>query len=232
MIYQEQIANHGGAKGVIYRMKRNRHGICGGVLLLCFIVFTILVKTIDVQPIGPEGAAVGFAVLNSWVRGAIGVHLWWYELTEYLGLLSIAAALGFAVLGLIQLFKRRDIRKVDREFLWLGAFYAATAGIYALFEKVAINCRPVILDEGLEASYPSTHTMLTIFVMSTAILQLERLLREKKTLRRWAVGICAVLMAATVVGRVIAGVHWATDIVGGILIAAGLLELYRSVTEK
>lgn len=213
-------------------MERKKHLIWGSILLLCFIVFTLLVKNVDVRPIGPESSAVGFGLLNGWVHETIGVHLWWYSLTDWLGALFVAVGLGFAALGAMQLFKRRSLWKVDREILWLGVLYIVMAVCYILFETFPVNYRSVILIGGLEASYPSSHTLLAICVMVTAILQFERLLPEKRTLRRWGIGICTVLMAVTVAGRVIAGVHWATDIAGGILLAVALVELYRGVTAK
>ena len=213
-------------------MKRKKYLIWGGMLLLCFILFTLLVKRVDVQPIGPEGSAVGFAALNSQIRDAIGVHLWWDSLTDWMGLLLVAMGSGFAALGTVQLFKRRNLWRVDQEILWLGVLYIVMGACYILFEKFPVNYRSVILAEGLEPSYPSSHTLLAICVMVTAILQFKRLLSEKRTLRRWGVGICTVLMAITVVGRVIAGIHWTTDIVGGVLLAAALVELYRGVTAK
>jgi len=213
-------------------MKRKKHLAWGGLWMLCFAGFTLLVKNIDVQPIGPEGSAVGFATLNGWVHTAVGVHPWWYSLTDYLALLCVAVGLGFAAVGLIQLFKRRSIRKVDREILWLGVVYIVMALCYVLFEKFPVNYRPVILDEGPEASYPSSHVLLSVCVMSTANLPLKRLLREKRKLHRWSVGLCMAVMTVTVVGRVIAGVHWVTDIIGGILPALALAELYLAAAEQ
>lgn len=211
-------------------MKEKKHLMRGGILLLSFLIFTLLVKTVDVQPIGPEGSGVGFGALNGWVHETIGVHLWWYRVTEWLGLLPVAVGSGFAAMGAVQLYRRRNIRNVDRELLWLGVLYIVMAVCYILSEKFPVNYRPVVLGEGLEPSYPSSHTLLSVCVMGTALLQCKRLLREKRTLRRWSAGICGVLIAVTVVGRLIAGVHWATDIAGALLLAAALVELYRGVT--
>ena len=214
------------------KMKRKKHLILGTVLLLCFIAFTLLVRIVDVQPIGPERTSVGFAVFNGWVHEGIGVHLWWCKLTDWLGLLFVTVGFGFAVVGAVQLFKRHNIGKVDREILWLGVLYIVMGMCYILFEKFPVNYRPIILDNSLKSSYPSSHTILSLCVMLTATLQFERLLRGKKRLRRWTESACVILLIVTVMGRVIAGVHWATDILGGMLLALALVELYRGVTEK
>ncbi len=211
-------------------MKRKKHLIWGGILLLCFLAFTLLVKSVDVRPIGPMGSAVGFAALNGWVHETIGVHLWWYALTECLGLLNIVVGLGFAAVGAVQLFQRCSLWQVDRDILWLGVLYVGMGLCYVLFEKFPLNYRPVLLNESLESSYPSSHTLLSVCVMATAILQFKKRLQGK--LRQWAVEICWGLLALTVTARVIAGVHWATDIAGGLLLALALVELYRGAAEE
>ena len=207
-------------------MERKRHLIFGCIWLLCFAIFTLLVKTVDVQSIGAEGSLVGFATGNRWVKDVIGVHLWWYHVTDWLGLLSVGVGLGFAALGAVQLFRRRSLWQVDRDILWLGVLYLVMGACYLLFERFPVNYRPVILDGSLESSYPSSHTLLTICVMATAIFQGKKRLQGK--LRRWAVGFCIGVLVVTVVGRVIAGVHWVTDILGAILLGMSLVELYRA----
>ena len=47
-------------------------------------------------------------------------------------------------------------------------------------------------------------------------------------LRGMAVLLCAVLMVVTVAGRLVSGVHWMTDVAGGILLSASLMEFYRA----
>ena len=198
-------------------------------LIAAFILWTAAVCRIDVQPIGPLGSSVGFATLNRLIHNFTGVHMFLYTMTDWLGLVPVLFALGFAVLGLTQWCKRRDIRKVDWSILVLGAFYAVVMAAYVCFEAYAINYRPVLIDGVLEASYPSSTTLLVLCVMPTAAMQLRS--RIKNTLLRHVVS--AVILTFTVfmvIGRLISGVHWFTDIVGGIFLSAGLVMLYQALS--
>ena len=209
--------------------KKNRKPLALGVsLLAAFVLWTVLVRFVDVQPIGPEGSTVGFAALNGFVHELTGVKWLLYTLTDWLGLVPIAVALGFAALGLVQLIKRKSLRKVDYSILALGVFYIVVMAAYVFFETVVINYRPTLIEGYLEASYPSSTTMLVMCVMPTAAMQLNS--RIKNTvLKRCAVIAIAAFTAFTVLGRLISGVHWITDIIGGALFSAGAVLLYSSV---
>ena len=208
-------------------MQKNNKGIIvTGSLYVIFIIFTVLVKTIDVQPIGPKLSAVGFAAINQSVLKFFGINLQWYNISSWLGYIAIAVAGGFAVFGLIQFIKRRSIRKVDERILLLGVFYILIFAAYVFFELLVVNYRPIILSEGLEASFPSSHTMLVICIMVTAIMQFHYYLREKKMWMWLAIIASALIIAVTVAGRLISGVHWFTDIVAGILLSSAFIALY------
>ena len=197
-------------------------------LLASFALWTALVSLADVQAIGPEGSVVGFATLNGSVHKLTGVNWILYTVTDWLGLVPIAVALGFAVLGLAQLISRKSLCRVDRSILALGVFYFVVMVAYLFFEAVVINYRPVLIDGQLEASYPSSTTMLVMCVMPTAAIQLNA--RIKDNLLRRIVTISVVAFTAfMVVGRLVSGVHWVTDIIGGVLLSAGLVETYCGV---
>lgn len=195
------------------------------ILIICFIVFTIMVVTIDVQPVGPEGSSVGFATLNSAVHNFFGEIPFFYYITQALGLLAIALAGAFAVFGCVQLIKRKSLFKIDRCIIALGITYLIVIALYVLFEKLALNFRPVITDEGLEASYPSTHTMLILIIFGTARFALRRLLKNQKLERALEIA-CIIIMFITVIGRLICGVHWCTDILGSLLISTAIVSCY------
>ena len=187
-----------------------------------------MVKTVDVQPVGPDRSKVGLASVNQCVFKFFGVNLLWYDITDWLGVFAIVFALGFAVLGLFQLIKRKSIQKVDCRILLLGVFYVMVIAVYLFFEVVVVNDRPIILSESLEASFPSSHVMFVNCIMATAMLQFHYYLRERKAWL-WMSDIVSVLIiTATVIGRLISGVHWFTDIVAGILLSSVLIALYCS----
>ena len=188
-------------------------------LLAAFGLWTLAVSRVDVQPIGPEGSRVGLAALNGAFHRLTGVHMGLYTLTDWLGLVPLAVALGFALQGLTQLIRRRNLRRVDASLYVLGGFYLLVMAAYALFEVVVINYRPVLIEGILEASYPSSTTMLVLCVIPTAMMRLHS---------RAVQVLLGVFAASMVAGRLMSGVHWFTDIVGGVLLSAGLVALYAA----
>ncbi len=199
-------------------------------LLGAFVLWTVAVRSIDVQPIGPQGSSVGFATWNRFVHNLTGVHMPLYTLTDWLGLVPFVFVLGFAVLGLVQLIKRKSILKVDRSILALGGFYVAVMAAYVFFEIFVINYRPVLIEGTLEASYPSSTTMLVLCVMPTAVMQLRSRIKNRPFRHVVSVALIA-FTAFMVIGRLISGVHWFTDIIGGALLSAGLVTLYHTVRD-
>jgi undecaprenyl-diphosphatase len=202
--------------------------ILGLMLFFAFILWTVFVCFVDVQAIGPEGTEVGFAELNRLVHRLTGVNLTLYTVTDWLGLVPIGVALGFAILGLTQMIKRRGLLKVDRGILLLGAFYILVITAYLFFEIVVINYRPILIDGRLEASYPSSTTMLVLCVLPTSIRELRKRIKNK-VLKRCLTVLILTLAAFMAVGRLLSGVHWITDIIGGVLFSAGLVTLYYSL---
>ena len=205
-------------------MKRRRLYIALG-LLAAFALWTVAIGLIDVEPIGPQGSTVGFAALNSFVHNLTGTHMTLYAVTDWLGLVPVAFGFGFATLGLVQWVKRKSILKVDGSILILGIFYIVTLGAYLFFELYVVNYRPVLIEGYLEASYPSSTTLLVLCVMPTAMIQLRQRIK-RSVLRRCVCVAIAAFIVFMVVGRLISGVHWLTDIIGGILLSAGLVMAY------
>ena len=194
-------------------------------LLTAFALWTVMVSHVDVQSIGPNGSSVGFAAINGAFHRWTGVHWTLYTITDWLGLVPIGVAFGFAVLGLMQLVRWRKLIKVDYSILVLGGFYIVVAAAYLLFEEVVVNYRPVMINGFLEASYPSSTTMLALCVLPTAMMQFKGRIRSNSA-RRGILCTLAALAGFMVVGRLISGVHWLSDIVGGVLLSAGLVAFY------
>ena len=211
--------------------KETRKNICITVLLLgAFVLWTVAVRFIDIQAIGPQGSTVGFATLNGWVHSLIGARMSLYAITDWLGLVPLCVAMGFALLGLIQWIKRKHLRKVDFSILVLGGFYLVVMAVYVLFELFVVNCRPVLINGYLEASYPSSTTVLVMCIMPTAIMQFNTRVKSC-ALRRWITIVITAFTVFMVIGRLFSGVHWFTDIVGGALLSAGLVMLYCSACD-
>ena len=209
--------------------KNKKRFVLGTILVGVFVLWTVLVCFVDVRAIGPEGSSVGFATLNGFIHKLTGVNFGLYTITDWLGLVPIAVAFGFAILGLAQLIDRKNLRKVDHSILALGVFYIVVMAAYVFFETVVINYRPTLIDGHLEASYPSSTTMLVTCVMPTAAMQLNA--RIKNTvLRRCTVIAIIAFNACMVIGRLLSGVHWITDIIGGALLSAGLVAMYDALS--
>ena len=197
-------------------------------LLVTFILWTIAISFIDVMAIGPENSVVGFATINRFFHNLTGINMDLYTITDWLGLVPIFTCLGFGLLGFAQLIKRKNLLKVDYNILVLAGFYISVIVIYILFENIVINYRPILINGFLEASYPSSTTMLVMTVMPTTIMQLNS--RIKNTVLKRIISIIIIIFILfMVIGRLISGVHWITDIIGGALLSAGLVTMYYSV---
>lgn len=206
---------------------KKRNFLISGILLLIAITFTILVKVVDVKQIGVNNSSIGFATLNQFIFETTGVNIIWYHITDWLGLIPVFMAIVYAFIGLIQLIKRRSIFKVDKEIILLGLYYIIVIALYVFFEKVIINYRPILMNGFLEASYPSSHTLMTICICGSSILINKKLFNNKIT--KVINYLSIIIITIIVVGRLISGVHWFTDIIGGILISSGLLMTFYSL---
>jgi len=209
-------------------MKEKRNLLAGVGLIGVFALWTVLILCVDVQAVGQNGTKIGLAGFNVWFHQLTGVHMTLYTITDWLGLVPIFICMCFGVLGLVQLIKRRSLRKVDADILLLGVYYVLVIACYLIFEMIPINYRPVLIERRLEASYPSSTTLLVLSVMPTLMFQVYR--RAVNSMLRKAVAVFVFAFSAfMVIGRLISGVHWATDIVASVILSAGLFMLYRSV---
>lgn len=202
--------------------------LLGGVLVAAFVVWTLLIQTVDVQPVGQNGTDIGFATFNCWFHKLTGVHMTTYTITDWLGLVPLFICMVFGMIGLVQLIKRRSLLKVDYDIIVLGVYYILVIFGYVIFEMIPINYRPILINGFMEASYPSSTTLLVLGVMPTLVEQMNR--RLKNAVLKRSIMVFTILFSAyMVIGRLIAGVHWFTDIVGSIFLSMGLFYIYKAV---
>ena len=200
-------------------------------LFIAFVVWTVLISIVDVRAIGPNGSLVGFGGLNGWFHGLTGANMSLYVITDWLGLVPFGVAFVFAVMGLSQWIKRKDLLKVDGSIIALGCFYIAVIAVYVFFEAVVINYRPILIGGILEASYPSSTTMLVMCVMPTAMMQVSKRVKNK-AMKYLLIILISIFTVFMVVGRIISGVHWLSDIIGGALISAALVLAYHTAAKE
>jgi len=213
--------------------KSSKTFVWAEIFFCLFAVWTLLIKVVDVKGIGPNGSEVGFATLNQKVFETLGTNQLCYNISEFLGYFAILVCAFFGFIGLIQLIKGRGLKGVDNRIIVLGIYYIIVIGLYFAFTKIGLSYRPVLEADGtLEPSYPSSHTMLALCVYGTMFMQ--RFFQKEGTRRQNAENaVCAVLMCIAMVGtRLLAGVHWATDIIGSILISVAMILLYKAVIDK
>ena len=215
------------------REKTNTWLYIGIVCLVLSIVFIFAVTVIDVQGIGPNGTSVGFAGINGAIFNAIGSNMIWYKITQLLGYLAIVIFAFFAICGVVQIVKRKSFFKVDQDLLVMAYMFIVLFLLYILFDKIAINYRPMLLpgESSLEPSFPSSHTMLALCVFGTTWLFFKRRLGQGKAYNIIRI-MMLVLMVVTIVGRLLSGAHWFTDIIGGLLISATLVSFYAAFSQK
>ena len=199
-------------------------------MLVGFALWTIAIRFIDIKAIGPQNSAVGFATLNQFVHNLTGVNMSLYTITDWAGLVPLGFAMGFALLGFIQWIKRKRILKVDYSILVLGGFYVLVIAMYIFFEMFIVNYRPILINGILEASYPSSTTMLVLCIMPTTIMQFNNRIKNE-ALKKLISVLIIVFILFTVIGRILSGVHWITDIIGGAMLSSGLVMLYYYISK-
>ena len=211
-------------------MKRKSKLTLAGISLVGTVILIVMLRFVDVAPIGANKTSIGLSHLNRFFFELFGVNMLWYTVTDWLGIAAILTAFVFSVTGFIQLLKRKSVLKVDREVLALGGLYLIVIGLYVLFENAVVNYRPIIMPGGVqpEASFPSSHTMLVCAIMGSAVMLTGRYIKNKPLCVLLKV-FCALTIGITVIGRLISGVHWFTDILGGVMISAALLSLYSAI---
>lgn len=196
-------------------------------MIILAVIYTILVKIIDVAPIGPNNSEVGFSKINGFFHNLLGSNMTIYKITEILGIIPLLMAGIYAIIGLVELIKRKSLTKVDYEIYALAGLYVVVLGLYVFFEKCIINYRPILIDGVLEASYPSSHTLMALCICGSSIIVNKRIFHKK--IFNLENKLSIFLMITIILGRFISGVHWFSDIVGAIFISLALLSSFYTV---
>lgn len=207
------------------RKRQKIYLLMGIALLAAFCVWTVLIQMVDVQEVGVNGSRIGFATINTWFFNLTGTNMTLYTITDWLGLVPILVCICFGFLGLVQLIRRRGLFKVDSDILILGVYYIVVIICYLVFEMIPINYRPILINGYMEASYPSSTTLLVLSVMPTLKYQVDK--RTKNKTIRIVTSIFVIGFSMfMVIGRLVSGVHWITDIIGSVLLSASLFMFY------
>ena len=187
-----------------------------------------MIQVIDVEPLGQNGTNIGFASFNIWFHQLTGVDMLTYLITDWLAIVPLLIATVFGAIGFAQLIKRKSLFKVDYDIIILGVYYILVVFLYIIFEMIPINYRPILIDGVMESSYPSSTTLLVLSVMPTLVEQANRRISDT-VFKRCIIVFVIIFSTYMVLGRLISGVHWFTDIIGSIFLSIGLFFAYKTV---
>ncbi len=203
------------------------------VFLAITVIYTLLITFVDRQPVGLEGTSVGFSCFNTVIRDAIGLNVMWDKITDVFMLIAVLVALYFAVMGLLSLIREKSLLKVDKDLYVLAGIYVVIAILYVVFSKIPINYRPFLSpgETELETSFPSTHVLVVGTILSTAVINLKKKIENQKLIKIITY-VSVFIIVMTVIGRLLSGVHWFTDIIGGVLMFLTLTAAYASVADR
>lgn len=144
--------------------------------------------------------------------------------------MALLVVFFFGMMGVRQWIQRKSLLRVDKDIIALGLLYFIVMAVYVFFEIHIVNYRPIRLDGHMEASYPSSHVMIVLTVLGTAIIQIQKRMKGRSIRKLLEYGAYGTIIL-TLAGRLISGVHWFTDIIAGVLLGSALLMFYKSVVE-
>ncbi|MBQ3830409.1 MAG: phosphatase PAP2 family protein [Spirochaetales bacterium] len=198
--------------------------VLGLAFLVIFLLFTYMVMKYDTAPVGFGGSVIGFSRFNTAFHELFPGDKGCYAASETLGYICLMLAGANAIIAIADFIRHRGIMNMHRRNIITMCYYAVVVAFYVLFEFVVINQRPT----EAEASYPSSHTMLALCVLYSEFVLLGFAAERN---RSWASVfriVCIVAMLSMIAFRLLSGVHWFTDICGGILLSLSLMMFYRA----
>ena len=203
--------------------------ILSTILIALFVGLTLLVKFVAVSASGPNGSIIGRAGFNLSIFNTLGQSETWDKVSDICLIFAIVLVGIIAIIGIIQLIKRKSIKKVDKEIICFGIMLIMIAVAYILFELITINYRPVLVDGELEASYPSTHTLIVLCITLSAMLISKNYISNKALYIMFNI-FCIVLTIVCIIARLLSGMHWATDIIAGVILSSLIVIIFKTLT--
>ena len=202
-------------------MKKYLYLLLPIITLTIFIIWTIIVKTVDLVYI-PDVGYLGLSHFNATVNNFVinfkpGLC---HKLSNVLLYLSFASVLPFAIMGLVQLIKGKSLKAVNPSLWIMLLAYVLTVFFYFFFEIVKINYTPDSQAGALKASYPSSHVFLTLSLLGIGAFGYLKFTKLSNKINILVLAGVGLYMALAVVTRLLSGHHWFSDIIGGLLLAA------------
>lgn len=215
--------------------KKYGYFIASAVLLLIFIVFTILVKTVDVQYYF-NNTYVGFYSINS-KFGEFVTNFGKYEsmskMSDIILYLSFAYILGLFIFALIELIKNKSFKKLNMNYYLVLGGYVLTVIFYFVFEVVKVNYSPISPIDNLKPSYPSSHVLLgCMFYLLNTFTAMKLLKPEKEWIKPLVFAATGVICLLLIFTRALSSKHWLTDIIASIILVSSLYTLFIGVHHK
>jgi undecaprenyl-diphosphatase len=194
----------------------NLYTILGCSFLVLFIILMLLLN-VDKAVIAESGKEVGLSHINNLVSYSYKENIDF--MTDLLMYITFTVVVFEAGLGLYQLIKGKSLFKVDIEIIIFGIALVVMVALWLLFDYVIkINVRPTHEAEG---SFPSTHVLITTFLAlaSHAFICYQY---ENKFAKYGSLLIAVSIIALVLFGRVASGMHYITDVTGGLFLGLAL----------
>ncbi len=205
--------------------KNNINLIITSLLFATFSIFTILLRIVDIGINKTTRTKIGLSSINQPIATAIGTSSAWNTISAITFVLAGLVLAALITIAIIEFAKNKNIFKINPKLLYLIGLYALAGIFYLIFEICIINYRPVLEDGLIKASYPSSHTLLICVICISACFIVPDYIKNKP-LKITAIAILLLLSILAPVSRLLSGMHWFTDVVGGIILSLALVMTY------
>lgn len=155
------------------------------------------------------------------------VSLQFFNLITNFGSIKFITSLSILIAGILLIKNRKRLAK-----FFLGVLFFGAGSAY-LFKELVRRLRPEMLLGFVESgfSYPSAHALLgTVFYGFLAYYLAKRQTEKSKKFLIY-VG-ATIIITLVALSRVVIGVHWGTDVIGGLLLGLSLLFAFIGFYER